>query len=47
MTTATERLEMMWPLALDAWVTSGRKLPEYSRAEIPIRMIRRGGTTSE
>ncbi len=27
-TTAEERLAMMWPLAVDAWTTSGRPLPE-------------------
>ena len=38
-TTAEERLAMMWPLALDAWRLSGRRLAEYSRAEIPVRIL--------
>ena len=39
--TAEERLEMMWPLALEAWELSGRPLPDYSRAETPVRIVRR------
>ncbi len=39
-TTAEERLAMMWPLACEAWATMGRPLPEYSRVEAPIRVVR-------
>ena len=35
-TTVQERLAMMWPLALEAWRLSGRELPEYERAEMPV-----------
>ncbi len=38
--TAEERLEMMWPLALDAWALSGRPLPAYSRRETPVTVVR-------
>lgn len=30
-------LGMMWQLALDAWAMTGRPLPDYSRAQTPIR----------
>ena len=39
-TTITERLEMMWPLALDAWASSGQPIPDYPREKTPIRAIR-------
>lgn len=42
MTTATERIEMMWPLAVDAWTSSGVPIPDYPRHETPIRVIRSG-----
>ena len=35
-----ERLDMMWPLALDAWASSGQPLPEYERSEIPAKLTR-------
>ena len=38
-TTAEARLEMMWPLALEAWSLPGRALPQYSKASMPIRKI--------
>ena len=40
LTTATERLAMMWPLAVRAWELSGRELPQYTRATIPTRIVR-------
>ena len=43
-TTAEERLAMMWPLAVDAWTTSGRRLPEYPRHRMPGRVIRGPGS---
>ena len=33
-----ERSEMMMPLAIAAWVGSGRTLPSYTRATMPIRL---------
>lgn len=41
-TTAAERLAMMWPLALQAWALARRPLPTYDRSRIPIRMYRNG-----
>ena len=38
--TAAERLAMMWPIALDAWSFTGRSLPDYARADAPVRVIR-------
>lgn len=39
-TTAAERLAMMWPLAVDAWASSGQPIPEYPRNEMPVQIIR-------
>jgi hypothetical protein len=41
-TTATERLEMMWQLAVDSWASSGQPIPDYPREKTPTRVIRRG-----
>lgn len=38
-TTAEERLEMMWPLALDAWTLAGLSLPDYPRGAAPVRLV--------
>jgi hypothetical protein len=38
-TTAEERLEMMWPLALEAWSLTGVALPSYSRLQTPVRVV--------
>ncbi len=38
-TTAEERLEMMWPLALDAWVLAGLPLPDYARGAALVRLV--------
>lgn len=38
-TTATERIEMMWPLARDAWSFAGRSIPDYPREQTPVRVI--------
>jgi hypothetical protein len=38
-TTAAERLAMMWPLAVDAWASSGKEIPDYPRNETPVRII--------
>ena len=40
-TTPEQRLEMMWPLALEAWLLTGKPIPDYSRAETPIVLARR------
>ena len=36
-TTPEQRLEMVWPLTLEAWVLTGRSIPKYSRSETPVR----------
>ena len=43
-TTVEERLDMMWPLAVEAWTLSGRPLPTYTRANMPGRLYRAGET---
>jgi hypothetical protein len=35
-TTAEERLAMVATLTLEAWSLSGRRLPDYTRAETPV-----------
>ena len=40
-TTPEQRLEMMWPLALEAWGLTGKPIPDYSRAETPVVLVRR------
>jgi hypothetical protein len=40
-TSAAERLAMLWPLALDAWASMGRPLPDYPRHQAPVRILRR------
>lgn len=37
---ATERIAMMWPLALEAWELGGLPIPDYSRQNIPSRILR-------
>ena len=39
-TTPEERIEMMWPLAVDAWTAAGYSLPNYTRAQMPCRVVR-------
>ncbi len=39
-TSIEERLGMMWPLALDAWSSTGLPLPEYTRETMPGRLVR-------
>ena len=41
-TTVEERLSMMWPLAVEAWTLSGRKLPAYDRTSLRARLFRPG-----
>ena len=40
-TTPEQRLEMMWPLAVEAWLLTGKPIPNYARAETPVVLIRR------
>jgi hypothetical protein len=40
--TPAERVAMVWQITLDVWASSGRELPEYSRATMPGRIIRSG-----
>jgi hypothetical protein len=39
-TTAEERLAMMWPLALDSWASTGQPMPDYPRHRAPVRVLR-------
>lgn len=38
--TAAERIAMLWRITLDAFASSGLKMPSYRRADIPGRVIR-------
>jgi len=42
-TTVEERIAMMWPLAVDAWIASGQPWPDYARSEAPGRILRSTG----
>lgn len=46
-TTGAERIEMMWPLARDAWSFAGRAISDYSRDETPIHVIRPAAAAQE
>ncbi len=37
--TPEDRLARMWTLALDAWASTGRPLPSYTRATMPGRKL--------
>jgi hypothetical protein len=37
-----ERVALVWRLTQDAWASSGRPLPDYKRAETPVRILRPG-----
>ena len=39
--TVEERLAMTWRMTLDAWASAGLPLPDYSRSEMPVRVLRR------
>ena len=39
-TTVEERLGMMWELARSAWSLTGAPSPEYSRSQMPGRLVR-------
>lgn len=40
-TTAEERLDMVAELSRRMWELTGREVPSYSRATIPMRLVRR------
>jgi hypothetical protein len=40
--TSAERVELLRELSERAWRLSGRSVPEYSRARIPIKVTRLG-----
>jgi hypothetical protein len=46
-TTAAERIAMMWPLAEEAWKIAGRPWPVYDRQSIPARLFRPGDTPAD
>jgi hypothetical protein len=39
-TTAEDRLGMMWRMAREGWAVAGRSLPGYQRSEMPSRLYR-------
>jgi hypothetical protein len=39
--TVDERLALVWTLTRRQWAFAGRKMPEYTRAEMPGRIVRR------
>jgi hypothetical protein len=39
--TVNERIELMWPLAKEAWAVAGKPIPSYPRSEIPGVLVRR------
>jgi len=41
-TTAAERIAMMWALAEEAWKVAGRSVPAYDRRSMPARLFRPG-----
>ncbi|MGD8862816.1 MAG: hypothetical protein PVI30_22580 [Myxococcales bacterium] len=41
-TTVEQRLAMVWRLTVDAWASSGRPFPTYTRDEAPGRLRRLG-----
>jgi hypothetical protein len=41
-TTAAERIAMMWELAEEAWRIAGRPVPAYDRRSMPARLFRPG-----
>jgi len=43
--TPEQRLEMMWPLALEAWSLMGKPLPDYPRSAAPVKIVRNGPGT--
>jgi hypothetical protein len=42
LTTASERLAMMWPLTRLSWRLAGRDMPRYRRSDMPGKILRSG-----
>ncbi len=42
-TTVAERLRLVAVLTREQWAFSGREIPDYARADMPGRVLRRGG----
>ncbi len=40
-TTAEERLEMVWELTARMWELTAQPRPSYTRARMPVRVVRR------
>ncbi|MBL8756499.1 MAG: hypothetical protein JNK15_24610 [Planctomycetes bacterium] len=40
-TTREQRIEMMWELTVQAWRLAGMPIPDYDRANTPVRLVRR------
>ena len=43
-TTASERIALVWDLTVESWELAGLPLPDYSRSEAPIRVVRSGSS---
>ena len=41
-TTPEQRIAMMWELVVQAWAIAGKPIPDYDRAHMPVRVLRRG-----
>ncbi|HUO51577.1 MAG TPA: hypothetical protein VMT93_03585 [Gemmatimonadaceae bacterium] len=39
-TTAAERIEMVWELSRRMWELTGKPIPQYDRAHMPVRIVR-------
>ena len=39
-TTAEQRVAMVWELTARMWALTGRPLPSYARAEMPVKVVR-------
>ena len=40
-TTAAERIAMVWQLTQDAWASAGLPIPDYSRHDMPVKVLHR------
>ena len=41
-TTPERRIAMVWELTARMWALTGRPWPTHTRAEMPVRVVRRG-----
>jgi hypothetical protein len=41
--TPSERVALVWQLTQDAWASMGAEIPQYTRSEMPGKVIRRRG----